>query len=297
MRVENMRRGSFILSVSLLGVLLGGTATPAYARQKARAGASEAQAAQPYGKKLVLKDGSYQIVRSYQVEGNRVRYFSVVRSEWEEIPASMVDWNATKKAEEEQIAASKALAVKMKEEQMAEKAASITVDASIEVLPGVFLPPGEGMFILDKHAIFSLSHSEASSKLSKGHLLEQVLVPFPVIPSRHVVALKGAHASFRITNSIPEFYLRTTDPGEPNVELIKAHVHGQERRLENIDTLLMQQTQKRKTIPLQEWPVANGVYRFTLGEPLKPGEYALAEVTTKGGMSFEVWDFGVDKPK
>jgi hypothetical protein len=52
---------------------------------------------------------------------------------------------------------------------------------------------------------------------------------------------------------------------------------------------------ERKSIAIQRWEVAATVYRFTLGEPLPPGEYALAEILPDG-MNLFVWDFGVDGP-
>src|SRR6202789_3521011 len=53
----------------------------------------------PRGKKLMLKDGTFQLVREYHVEGDRVRYYSIDQRDWDEIPESLVDWDATRKME------------------------------------------------------------------------------------------------------------------------------------------------------------------------------------------------------
>src|ERR1700736_265402 len=45
--------------------------------------------------KLYMTDGSYQLVREYMVENDRVRFFSTDRGEWEEVPAALVDLRKT----------------------------------------------------------------------------------------------------------------------------------------------------------------------------------------------------------
>src|ERR1700730_11704839 len=64
--------------------------------------APKSTTALPRGKKLILKDGDFQLVREYHVEGDRVRYYSVDSRQWEEMPAALVDWDATRKVEAEE---------------------------------------------------------------------------------------------------------------------------------------------------------------------------------------------------
>ncbi len=104
---------------------------------------SGADARSTRGKKLVLKDGTFQMVRSYEKNGDRVRYFSLERGGWEEIPASLVDWDATAKAEKDTSAADDALAAKIhKQEEERKIETTLDVDASLQVGGGSFFAAG-----------------------------------------------------------------------------------------------------------------------------------------------------------
>src|SRR6266704_903866 len=265
----------------------------------------------PRGKKLVLKDGSFQLVRDYQRTGERVRYMSAERGDWEEIPAAMVDWDATAKAAAEEHSEEDALAKKIHAQEQAQKLETVLdVDASLQVAPGVFLPPGEGMFLIDGKSVKPLEQVGSEIRTDKKQYLKQVLSPIPIVPNKRNVQIPGTRASIRVTVGQAEFYLReappdpdrttpivkSSRPGEsgPEVELVRASVKGNKRQLESIKSLFGEQIEeKRNTISIQRWEIAPTVFRFTISEPLPPGEYALAEILPDG-MNLFVWDFGVD---
>lgn len=248
----------------------------------------------PRGKKLILKNGEVQLVREYQVQGDRVRFYSLDRSQWEVIPTDLVDWDATKKAEATEAQGDAALLAKVKKEENERNPEMLDIDASLEVAPGIYLPPGDHLFIFDGKAVLPLPQAETTTALSKRRAVEKVMVPVPIVPSRHSVSIEGPHAKLRVRSDRPEFYIRTADAREPSIQLIEAKIKGDKRHVENLDQLFGEQQAVRDEIPMQRWTVANGVFRFTLGKALAPGEYVLAESVPNEGMSLYVWDFGVD---
>jgi hypothetical protein len=264
------------------------------------------------GKKLVLKDGNYQLVREYQRNGDRVKFFSAERGAWEEIPAAMVDWDATAKAEAAAAAAKDELLKKVRQQQEQQRRdMPLDVDASLPVAPGIFLPPGEGLFVVEGKSVTQLDQVAAQIRTDKKQLLKQVLSPVPIVPGKRNVEIPGAKAVRRINSERPEFYLREAPPdpdratpirtsswpGEIGLEvaLVRLTVKSGKREIESIRTMFGQQvSEDRNVIGIQRWDVAQNVFRFTLGEALPAGEYAFAQILPDG-INLYVWDFGVDR--
>lgn len=266
----------------------------------------------PRGLKLMLTDGTYQLVREYERRGDRVRYFSAERGAWEELPASMVDWPATAKGEKETEKDSTALVEKVHRQEEGQRMDNVMdVDASLQVGENAFLPTGEGMFVVEGKSIRILNQIGSAMKTDKMRTVAEILSPVKIVPGKQTIEIPGAHAALRLNSSRPEFYLREAplDPehqttieqsGRPNesgpdVQLIRVKVGHNKRVLESIKTLFGQAVSENvNEIAVQRWEVAPNVYRFTLGQSLEPGEYVLAEML-QGGLNLFVWEFGVDE--
>jgi hypothetical protein len=260
---------------------------------------SEDSSPLPRGKKLMLKDGTFQLVKSYQVDGDRVKFYSIDQSDWEEIPSALVDWDATKKEEAAESKKDAATLAKAAKTEAARRAApALDVDASLEVLPNVFLPPGAGAFVLEGRTLLPLTQAETQERRDKKQTAKQILVPVPIVASRRNIIVQGPRARLRLTDPRPELWIRMFGSEVPRVQLMRIHVHGPVRVVENIDTLFTEQQERSNTLPLEEWPVAQRVFRYTLEQPLPPGEYALTQTTGVRGQDSDVnlyvWDFGVD---
>jgi hypothetical protein len=251
----------------------------------------------PKGKKLVLKDGSFQLAREYSVQGDRVRYWSVERSDWEEIPASLVDWDATHKAEADQAAEDAKLKAKIHASEVAERTRDINIDRSLEIKPGLFLPDGVGFYALEIKQIYEMKQSQAVAHLSKGRETERILTGIPLIPEKETLEIPDAHAPLRLETSEPEFFMRPADEREPRFRLLRAQLKNGNRVLDNISIHMSGEQKHQATdVDFQTWTPARGVFRYTVTQRLEPGEYAFVEMTSEGINGY-VWDFGIDAPR
>jgi hypothetical protein len=292
-----------ILLATLLAVLpsLSGTLAKAAltaqqdADTKAPSAAKQIPAALPKGKKLILTDGTFQLAREYTVEGERVRYWSVERSQWEEIPSNLVDWDATHKAEAEHASHDSDLKAKIHASELAQHTKDIDVDRSLEIKPGLFLPDAVGFYALDRNKLIrEMKQSEAVVKTSTARQVEKIMSGVSLIPGKKTMEIPGEHAAMRFATAEPEFFMRPADQREPRFRLLRAQIKGGHRLIDSISVRFTGEEKHNATdIEIQTWTPATGVFRYTVDQRLEPGEYAFVEMTADGINGY-VWDFGVD---
>jgi len=243
--------------------------------------------------KLFLKDGTYQLVKSYEVMGDRVRYYSVERSEWEEIPAALVDFGATERAQEEERATQR---------QQLEEAREISIERferaegmGLEIAPGIRLPQEEGIFAFDGLRVIRMIESSCEVVTDKKRAVLLLALPGPLVKNRAFVVLPGAKAAVRITVLQPTFYVQAADGLGAKVELITVKSRKEAREVEKIEWRdgIGKPTELRSAVPLERIELAPGLFRLTPTQPLALGEYALGELIQQK-LNLELWDFGID---
>ena len=202
---------------------------------------------QANGERLILKDGSYQIITKYEIKGEVVRYFSAERGDWEEIPASQVDWAATAKWKHDYGAAGNADQVTTQttgqtspanpanpNDPMAQEEAKIDAEERAArtaelarmpfVLPGLRLPDESGVWVLDTYdGRPELAHmTQANGDVNRAY--QHSVVPYEVgskAGSREVIQINGYFAPVALHVNQPVFYVSLDLPkGAPEPESV-----------------------------------------------------------------------------
>lgn len=281
--------------------------------------------------RLILKDGSYQMVRKYEIVGDRVRYLSQERGDWEELPASLVDWDATKKWEQNHASDADDASPAMEEARELDKEeAEARADEQArmpEVVKGLNLPDQDGVFALDTYhgtpALVELPPVQVNVKQQKWHGLSTFN---PLAGAKANLELDGAHAKVHLHVNDPAIYLsldwrddkedilshamtvqtnKTADVangkrGANSAQSGFAIVHLDERRAVRIVGAIHvsptgKVTQSENVIPAKV-EVMQGKHwlKLTPATPLLIGEYALVEILSPSDIGQTLWDFRVD---
>jgi hypothetical protein len=282
--------------------------------------------------RLILKDGTFQIVRKYEIVGDRVRYISVERGgDWEELPSELVDWDATKKWERDHTNlsddASPAMreAAKIDEEESAERQDEKA--RSPEVAPGLELPDEDTVFVLDTfHGTPELVELKPNNLAIDARTHHGLSVLNPLAGSRQAIELEGRHARIHLHVNDPAIYLSlnvaddrehvlshatTVDTsgakpgvtGKHGAQSAKsgfAIVRVDERnRVRIIGAIHVSRTgevtQDENVIPtrIEVLPGKHWI-KVIPNQPLLIGEYALVEILSPSDISQTVWDFNVN---
>jgi hypothetical protein len=281
-------------------------------------------AAQTQAHRLILKDGSYQSITKYEIHGERVRYYSAERGEWEEVPKALIDWDATDKFEQgreqgklgpEVVELDKELEAERKAEQA----------RSPQVAPGLHLPDEGGIFLLDTYQnqpqLSELQQSGTDlDRNTKSNILRSTINP--LAGARQRIELPGTHAKIQAHTTVPSLYINidTDQAGQNQVgqnpgasatvratseppalaasdrfKIIRVEVKGGKRVAGAVKIAVTGKTKTdERYVAATVTTMTGGWVKLTPTEPLAAGEYAVAEMLGKEGMNLYVWDFGVN---
>jgi len=213
--------------------------------------------AQDLSRRLILKDGSYQLVTKYEVKGDRVRYKSAERDEWEELPSALVDWPATEKYEKDRAPSAIPEAAALDndndndrdKESDKETVAGREADVSHlpQVAPGLRLPEYSGVFLLDNFQgqpqLVELQQAEGDiNPNTKANILRGALRP--IASAKQTVELEGEHSALHAHVAVPSLYIKVDD--EPNNEAPSGQTASAKPSQPSLDAPRAQQPQQRE---------------------------------------------------
>lgn len=278
--------------------------------------------------RLFLKDGSYQSVLSYKVEGNVVEYRSAERNgELEEVPLRLVDMAATVRWFHEHVEGAtpaqsqpSVLSPELAKEE-ADRAAVTPL-----IAPGLHLPEEISLLALDTfEAIPELvPMPQVGSDLNKesAHAVQKQAIN-PASSPHRILEIQRNRSDIQLHVAEPVFYVRVGDdlPEDGGGFVVDTHgasgttirdaptggAAGSSYVIERVDSrqdsrivdsfrIAWINTGRKQPdiIETRQEDLPGGHWmKLTPTQPLEFGEYALIEIVSDHEVNLDVWDFGV----
>jgi hypothetical protein len=209
--------------VALALALGGGVAAAQPAERGPLPDVSSSSVGVPHGMRLILTDGSYQIVTGYTVKGKIINYVSAERGDVEQLPADLVDWKATKKWEQEHTpndeadggdSSAVAQAPAIDPELLKEEADRRSLTP--EVAPDLDLPDLDSVVALDYFhgapELVPLVQTDGDLNRTTGHNILKMAIN-PRAAQHQILTLKGEEAEVQMHVAQPVIFLRVGDNG------------------------------------------------------------------------------------
>jgi hypothetical protein len=236
--------------------------------------------------KLYMKEGGFEVVREYKVDDDRVRFYSIERSDWEEVPVTMVDLKKTEAGIEARAEAVEKVSKAVAEEDEARR------EAAREVR---MIPQDPGVYRIENGQLRIFKNVESTVHSDKGRSILRALSPLPMVPGRSTVEIQGEHSQNPVTDERPEFFIQLN--AEEQFGIIKlTPVKGKGIRVVEEITIVpvaKEMTEQRQTVDVfsRQLP-GNGLYKLWPQAALEKGEYAVVQFT-EGKVNLQIWDFRI----
>jgi hypothetical protein len=259
--------------------------------------------AQSHAKRLILKDGTYQSITDYKVQGANVHYYSAERYGWEDIPSALIDWDATNKFNANPVKNDESSASRDAADEDAAEDAKSEAQAPT-VAPRLRLPDAQvgGVYLLDQWK----DRPELAEILQSGADVADVtrkdILRLAVGGAHKSIELPGAHAKVQSHVTTPTIFL-CVETGDKGVDLanhyrlirVQFDAKKNTRSAGAVITKISGKTSEtQKFVPATPSKVNDGPWvKITPNQPLEPGEYAVVEMLGTE-MNLYVWDFGVN---
>jgi hypothetical protein len=233
--------------------------------------------------KLYLNDGNFQLVREYKVENGRVRYYSVERSDWEEMPVALVDLKKTEGERAERAAVLSEEAKLLAEEDKAVQSQKKEITK---------IPQDPGLYSLDADMNLRIfKQAESKTHNSKGRFMLKVLSPIPLVPGKATVELDGEHSAAIVNSDRPDLFFQLS--AEERFSIIKLTPQKGVRIAQHITIVpvtkeIMEEMEEIEIFRKQL--TESGLFKIWPTKPLVPGEYAVIQYTA-GKLNAQIWDF------
>lgn len=233
--------------------------------------------------RLYLKDGGFHMVSEYKVEQDRVRYYSIERSDWEEIPSDLVD---LKKTEVER---------KVRADELKKEAALDDAEEKFErevAREIAQVPVNPGVYFVDSGKMTEVKTAEVKSVTDKKRSILKAMSPIPIVMGKASLELTGDNATVTVPDEKPNFYFRIGDVQRFGIIRLKPKKGARQIGFLNVEPVTKQSFFEMELIDVFRQQLKDNLYKVWPTQPLTPGEYAFVQYVEGEGM-IQVWDFRV----